>query len=173
MHGNHADEEVPELLEAALDDVGLNFYPPASCAGAEAAVTTLARRVLTGDMEPSALTVWAHRTFGHGTLLTDQRHQTVRMGAEASVLPSMIHLAPPGRAGGGSSSIRKTGGSALGAMYVTYDVAPFVLVTCIASWPLSVNTEPFGRPGPYVRARHFESTNVNDPDSMAMITTPG
>ncbi|MBG0565795.1 hypothetical protein [Actinoplanes aureus] len=68
VHTRHADEEVPELLEAALHDVGLDFYPIRSNAGAEAAARTLARRVLTGAMEPSALTVWAHSTFGHGTL---------------------------------------------------------------------------------------------------------
>jgi hypothetical protein len=28
----------------------------------------MAQRVLTGATEASALTVWAHRTFGHGTL---------------------------------------------------------------------------------------------------------
>jgi hypothetical protein len=68
VHARNADEEVPKLLEAALHEVGVEFYPPGSRAGAEAAVKTLARRVLTGAMEPSALTVWAHRTFGHGTL---------------------------------------------------------------------------------------------------------
>ncbi|MEV0715621.1 hypothetical protein [Asanoa sp. NPDC050611] len=69
VHTRHADEEVP----AALREVGLDFYPPGSRAGAEAAVRTLARRVLTGLMEPSALTVWAYRTFGHDTLELAER----------------------------------------------------------------------------------------------------
>lgn len=73
VHTRHADEEVPELLEAALNDVGLDFYPPGSRAGGEAAIEALARRVLTGVMEPSALTVWAHSTFGHGTLNLAER----------------------------------------------------------------------------------------------------
>jgi hypothetical protein len=64
----HADQDVPELLEAALHDVDLDFYPLESRSGAEAAVTTLAGRVVAGHLEPSALTVWAHLTFGHGTL---------------------------------------------------------------------------------------------------------
>lgn len=68
VHTSHADDEVPELLEEALHEVGLKFYPPDSRAGAEAAVRVLARRVLEGLMEPSALTVWAHATFGHDTL---------------------------------------------------------------------------------------------------------
>lgn len=68
VHTSHADDEVPELLEEALREVGLEFYPPGSRAGAEAAVRVLARRVLEGHMEPSALTVWAHTTFGHDTL---------------------------------------------------------------------------------------------------------
>jgi hypothetical protein len=68
VHTRHADDEVPDLLEAALHEVGLESYPPGSRAGAEAAVRTLARRVLDGLLEPSALTVWAHSTFGHDTL---------------------------------------------------------------------------------------------------------
>jgi hypothetical protein len=68
VHTSHADTEVPELLEEALQEVGLTFYPPGSRAGAEAAVRVLARHVLEGLMEPSALTVWAHTSFGHDTL---------------------------------------------------------------------------------------------------------
>jgi hypothetical protein len=68
VHTRHADDDVPDLLEEALREVGLEFYPPGSRAGAEAAVRTLARRVLDGLMEPSALTVWAHSTFGHDML---------------------------------------------------------------------------------------------------------
>lgn len=73
VHTRHADDEVPDLLEAALQEVGLQFYPPGSHAGAEAAVRALARRVLDGLMEPSALTVWAHTTFGHDTLELAER----------------------------------------------------------------------------------------------------
>ncbi|MGW4942065.1 hypothetical protein ACWEOZ_10805 [Actinoplanes sp. NPDC004185] len=73
VHTRHADDEVPDLLEAALQEVGLEFYPPGSRAGAEAAVKALARRVLDGLMEPSALTVWAYTIFGHDTLELAER----------------------------------------------------------------------------------------------------
>jgi hypothetical protein len=73
VHTRHADDEAPDLLEAALLEVGLEFYPPGSRAGAEAAVRALARRVLDGRMEPSALIVWAHSTFGHDTLELAER----------------------------------------------------------------------------------------------------
>jgi hypothetical protein len=46
VHTRHADQEVPELLEAALHEIGLAYYPPGSRAGAGAAVKALARRVL-------------------------------------------------------------------------------------------------------------------------------
>jgi hypothetical protein len=73
VHSRHADQEVPDLLEAALHEIGLDYYPPGSRTGAEAAVKALARRVLAGRMEPSALTVWAHTTFGHDTLKLAER----------------------------------------------------------------------------------------------------
>jgi hypothetical protein len=64
----HADEDVPELLEAALRDVDLTHYEKDSRAGQEAAVRALATRVLVGSMSPMGLAVWAHGRFGHGTL---------------------------------------------------------------------------------------------------------
>jgi hypothetical protein len=54
--------------EAALGDVGLDFYPAGSRAGAEAAIKVLAGRIRAGLLEPSAVTVWAHLKFGHDTL---------------------------------------------------------------------------------------------------------
>ena len=69
----NADEEVPEFLEAALADVGMAFYEKGSLSGKEAAVRTLAARVLAGTVPPRDLARWAHRRFGHGTLdLTDR-----------------------------------------------------------------------------------------------------
>jgi hypothetical protein len=69
----HADEEVSEFLEAALADIGMAFYEKGSQPGKEAAVRTLAARVLAGTLPPRDLTRWAHRKFGHGTLdLTDR-----------------------------------------------------------------------------------------------------
>ncbi|WP_203731927.1 hypothetical protein [Paractinoplanes durhamensis] len=65
VSARHADQEVPDLLEAALADVGLPYYEPGSAEGVQAALTVLAARVVAGEMEPSALTVWAHRVLGH------------------------------------------------------------------------------------------------------------
>jgi hypothetical protein len=64
----HADDEVPDVLEAALTDLGLTYYERGSRAGQEAAVRTLAARVLAGTMSPRSLAVWAHSKFGHGRL---------------------------------------------------------------------------------------------------------
>jgi hypothetical protein len=73
VHARHADDEVPDLAEAALPEVGLEFHLPGSSAGAEAAVRALARRVLDGLMEPRALTAWAHSAFGHDGLELAER----------------------------------------------------------------------------------------------------
>lgn len=68
VRARDADDEVPYLLEAALHDVGLDYYPRRSQQGKEAAVTTLAGRVLAGTLPPRTLAQWAHTTIGHGTL---------------------------------------------------------------------------------------------------------
>ncbi|MCG8924687.1 hypothetical protein [Lentzea sp. CC55] len=59
----HADEEVPELLEAAMQEVGLAFHPRGTIAAHEAGIRVMASRVLTGDLTPKALAVWAWSTF--------------------------------------------------------------------------------------------------------------
>jgi hypothetical protein len=75
----HMNAATKYVVSTTLEDadpwqeVGLQFYPPGSRVGAEAAVRALARRVLDGLMEPSALTVWAHSTFGHDTLELAER----------------------------------------------------------------------------------------------------
>jgi len=69
----HADQEVPEVLEAALAHLGLPYYPRGSHAVQEAAVRTMATRVLAGTMTPRQLARWAHRKFGHGTLESAER----------------------------------------------------------------------------------------------------
>ncbi|MFC8616298.1 hypothetical protein ACFT9M_07785 [Micromonospora purpureochromogenes] len=68
VHSRHADEEVPELLEAALQGVGLDYHPRGSEGGQEAAVRTMAARAIAGALEPLDLVTWAHTTFGHGAL---------------------------------------------------------------------------------------------------------
>ncbi|AYF31009.1 hypothetical protein CSH63_26920 [Micromonospora tulbaghiae] len=73
VHARHADEEVPELLEAAPKDVGLSHYPRGSHAGQEAAVTIMASRVLAGLLSPLDLAVWAHSIIGHDKLPVAER----------------------------------------------------------------------------------------------------
>jgi hypothetical protein len=73
VHARHADEEVPELLEAALQDVGLSYYARGSQVGQEAAVTVMASRVLAGLLPPRDLAGWAHSTIGHSRLALAER----------------------------------------------------------------------------------------------------
>ncbi|MEV0714028.1 hypothetical protein [Asanoa sp. NPDC050611] len=60
----NADEEVPEVAEAALADISLTYYVRGSQAGQEAAVAALAARLLAGTMSPVSLAAWAHSTIG-------------------------------------------------------------------------------------------------------------
>ncbi|RKF19167.1 hypothetical protein D7I43_31970 [Micromonospora globbae] len=73
VHIRHADEDVPDLLEAALQDVGLAYHPRGSQAGREAAVRVMASRVLTGRMPTLELVVWAHSTIGHDRVALAER----------------------------------------------------------------------------------------------------
>jgi hypothetical protein len=73
VHARNADEDVPDLLEAALDDVGLRHYPAGSDAGLEAALSVMASRVLAGRMSPMDLATWAHSTIGHDRLPIAER----------------------------------------------------------------------------------------------------
>jgi hypothetical protein len=69
----HADQEVPEILEAALADIGLSCYPRVSRAGQEAAVRALAARVLAGAVAPRSVARWAHSKIGHDRLALAER----------------------------------------------------------------------------------------------------
>jgi hypothetical protein len=69
----HADEEVPEVLEAALTDLDLPHYPPGTRAAQEAAIRAMATRVLADALTPRQLARWAHRKFGHDTLELTER----------------------------------------------------------------------------------------------------
>lgn len=69
----HADEEVPRLLEAALQEVGLEHHQKGSVAADEAALRAMASRVLSGVLAPRSLASWAHSTFGHDTLESAER----------------------------------------------------------------------------------------------------
>jgi hypothetical protein len=69
----HAAEEVPGLLEAAMADVGVEFHPRHSTAGAEAAVRLMAARAAAGALPPADLAAWAHGHFCHGELVLAER----------------------------------------------------------------------------------------------------
>ncbi|WP_331735255.1 hypothetical protein OG974_31855 (plasmid) [Streptomyces sp. NBC_00597] len=65
-----ADYDVHDLLPAALDELGLTFYPIASVAGQEAAARALARRLLAGELSPREFTFRIHQRYGHELPLT-------------------------------------------------------------------------------------------------------
>ncbi|GHH73809.1 hypothetical protein GCM10018793_13250 [Streptomyces sulfonofaciens] len=67
-----ADYEVHVLLPAALDELGLTFYPVASDAGQEAGARALARRMLTGELTPREFTIRIHQRCGHELPLTER-----------------------------------------------------------------------------------------------------
>ena len=48
-------------------DVGLPYHRRGSQDAEEAAIRVLAERVVAGALEPSALTVWVHIRYDHGT----------------------------------------------------------------------------------------------------------
>lgn len=62
---SEADYDVPEILPAALEELGLIYYPPGSRVGEEAAVRVLANQLLAGELTPRELAFQAHQHFGH------------------------------------------------------------------------------------------------------------
>jgi hypothetical protein len=67
-----AGYDVPELLPAALDELGLTFYPVGSQAGQEAAARALARQMLAGELTPRELALRIHQRFGHELALAER-----------------------------------------------------------------------------------------------------
>ncbi|MFJ8142779.1 hypothetical protein [Streptomyces sp. NPDC096013] len=67
-----ADYDVHDLLPAALDELGLTFYPIASEAGKGAAARALARRMLAGELTPREFTFRIHQRYGHELPLTER-----------------------------------------------------------------------------------------------------
>ncbi|GHG23863.1 hypothetical protein ACFFSH_38275 [Streptomyces filamentosus] len=57
---------------AALDELGLSFYPVGSEAGQEAAARALARCMLAGELTPRELTFRIHQRHGHELPLTER-----------------------------------------------------------------------------------------------------
>ncbi|MFG2497112.1 hypothetical protein ACGFSB_02680 [Streptomyces sp. NPDC048441] len=69
---SEAEYDVPDLLPAALDELGLAFYPRDSEAGREAAVRALAHQMLAGRLTPRELAVRIHQRFGHQLPLAER-----------------------------------------------------------------------------------------------------
>lgn len=67
-----ADYDVHDLLPAALDELGLVFYPVDSETGQEAAARALARRMLAGELRPWEFTFRIHQRHGHELPLTER-----------------------------------------------------------------------------------------------------
>ncbi|MGW6972651.1 hypothetical protein [Streptomyces sp. NPDC054952] len=60
-----AENEVPHLLPAVLDELDLVYYPRGSEAGREAAVRALAHQLSAGELTPRELASRVHQLFGH------------------------------------------------------------------------------------------------------------
>lgn len=60
-----AGDEVAELLEPTLTELGLRHYPRYSTAANDAGLRALCRRHLRGELAPWRLTHLAHGMFGH------------------------------------------------------------------------------------------------------------
>jgi hypothetical protein len=64
----NADNEAPEILQAALEELGLQYAPPGSRSALVAAVEALSARALAGRLTPRELAFWAHSRIGHDQL---------------------------------------------------------------------------------------------------------
>jgi hypothetical protein len=62
------DGDVSELLERALAEAHVQYYPPGSRHAGEAALVVMARRAVAGAVRPHYLADWAHRAFSHDRL---------------------------------------------------------------------------------------------------------
>jgi len=69
---SEADIEVPDVLPAALEELGLDFYPRDSHAGREAAARALAVQAVLGRLTARQLAARIHRHFGHQLPLVER-----------------------------------------------------------------------------------------------------
>ncbi|MER6394401.1 hypothetical protein ABT236_38860 [Streptomyces sp. NPDC001523] len=60
-----AENEVPDLLPAVLDELDLVYYPRDSEAGQEAVLRALAHQLPAGKLTPRELASRVHQLFGH------------------------------------------------------------------------------------------------------------
>ncbi|MFE1291194.1 hypothetical protein [Streptomyces sp. NPDC058751] len=123
-----ADDDVPDLLPPALDELGLIFYPVGSTAGEEAVARALAARMLAGELTPRELTLRIHQRFGHGLppverlALLDDEYDVLEYGdrtraqLDAEVTAEALRLVRPQDAptGPGDGPVRSGRANAVG-----------------------------------------------------------
>jgi hypothetical protein len=69
---NEADLDVPDLLPAVSEELGLHFYPRDSHEGREAAARALAMQAVCGRLTARQLAGEIHRHFGHTLPLAER-----------------------------------------------------------------------------------------------------
>jgi hypothetical protein len=67
-----ADYHVPDILPAALAELGLDFHPRDTRGGQEAAARALAGQAVSGSLTPRELAAAIHQHFGHGLPLAER-----------------------------------------------------------------------------------------------------
>lgn len=84
-----ADYDVRDLLPAALDELGLTFYPVGGEAGQPAAVRALARRLLAGELTPREFSFRIHQRHGHELPLTAAEQTSFSLNPPRSAGPCL------------------------------------------------------------------------------------
>lgn len=67
-----ADNDMPDILPAALAELGLDYYARGASDGQQAAVRVLAAQAVSGSLTPRALAAEIHRYLGHGLPLAER-----------------------------------------------------------------------------------------------------
>jgi hypothetical protein len=67
-----ADYHMPDILPAALAELGLDFYPRDTRGGQEAAARALAAQAVSGSLTPRELAAAIHQHFGHSLPLAER-----------------------------------------------------------------------------------------------------
>lgn len=88
-----ADYHVPDILPAALAELGLDFYPRDSRGGREAAARALAAQAESGALTPRELAATIHHHFGHSLPLAERLaalDDEYDLGPYATLTPEQI-----------------------------------------------------------------------------------
>jgi hypothetical protein len=76
----HADEEVPDVLPAAMAELGLPCHDRGSREAVVTGLRAMAARVVSGELPPDEFAHWAHKAFGHDGI--DEVERLVRLSDE-------------------------------------------------------------------------------------------